>query len=462
MSPDAADLGEIRRRGQLLLRSVQDQLLALSAREYPTSSPTRFIDYLRRLVHGLGRLLEANDNPETGKLICRFTTDLGSHVRFLESASYPRIPWAVIAPMEKLIRAIVPTAEIVLRSQWSWNYKIRQMSVSYQEALEAIPREYLADSVFSETEPAWHVVSLPRIDSGNVLMHVILGHEVGHRIADRFLDKEDRLAIQKEIAELVGDAKWADPDIDNLNPVRAMAVRNRVFKRINDIRVGGVQELLSDIVGLQVFGPSFLFALRESSVDDTLDGVPAPDSYHPPWRYRYRNVLKEFAREGYVDLVDSLGGTPVADRVRDACRAHLEGLQTLGTERGDLEAIETDEYARRAYRLIEKTLDAMPTFVAGELRALTFDKAGFKKKLEALLGLLALGIPPIRALAPRSDFRYAILAGWCGRIARLCFDPTGPWTIEDDLTLHRLVHKALEYLDLTDEYDAWGRNTEGR
>jgi len=461
MSPDAGDLDEVRRRGTFLLRSVEDQLLALSALEYPTSSPLRFIGYLKRLVEGLRKLLEADTNPETAKLVCRFVTDLGSHVRFLESASYPRVPWAVISPMEKLIRAIVPTAEIVLRSQWSWNYRIRQMSVRYQEALDALPRHYFTDSVFSENEPAWNVVSLPRIDSGNVLMHVILGHEVGHRIADRFLEQEDWPAIQKEIVDLVGNGKWAEPDIDNLNPLRAMVVKNRVFKRIDNIRVGGIQELVSDIVGLQLFGPSLLFALRESSIDDALDGLPAADSYHPPWRYRYRSVLKEFTRQGYTELFGSLTGSRIVERVRDRCAEHIARLAAFAREQSDLVAIQEDEYTKRAYALIDAVAGAMPAFVERELGALVFDRSDFKAKLEELLGLLELGIPPISKALPRGDFRYAILAGWCGRIAQLSFDPDGEWGVEDDITLHRLVHKALEYANVTEEYDAWRRGREG-
>jgi len=453
--PDADDLKEIRRRGKFLLRSVGEQLLALSAREYPTTSPTRFIEYLKRLVAGLTKILESDDNPETGKLICRFVTDLGSHVRFLDSASHPRIPWAVIAPMEKLIRAIVPNAEIVLRSQWSWNYKIRQMSVGYREALEALPREYLEDSVFSEQEPAWNVVSLPRIDRGNVLMHVILGHEVGHRIADRFLDRGDWPAIQLEIASLVGDGKWAEPEIENLNPLRAMVVKNRVFKRIDSIRVGGIQELVSDIVGLQLFGPSFLFALRESSIDDTLDGLPVPESYHPPWRYRYRNILNEFRRQGYPALIRALGGSEVTDRVRATCLAHVERLEALVAGSSDVEAIQEDEYVRRAYTLIERVIGDMAGFVERELGSLVFVKEGFKEKLEPLLGLLALGVPPMSIDGPRADFRYAVLAGWSGQIAGLSFSTDGTWSVEDDITLHRLVHKALEFADIAEEYEAW-------
>ena len=187
-APPDDDLQEIRRRGQLLLDSINEQLRALSAREYPTDSPRQFITYLQRLVVGLSALFVETDNADWGKLVCQFSKDVASHIRFLESASYPRIPWALIKPMEELITAIVPGSRIVLRSQWLWNYKIRPISELYKKSLDALPHKYFQTSVYAPTHRIWNVVSLPRVDSGNILMHVILGHEVGHRIAADRLD----------------------------------------------------------------------------------------------------------------------------------------------------------------------------------------------------------------------------------------------------------------------------------
>jgi len=403
------------------------------------------------------RIVGDNDNKDTIKLICRFTKDLGSHIRFLESASHPRIPWAVIAPMEKLITSIVPGAKIVLRSQWSWNYRVRQMSELYKQSLDTLARKYLEDSVFEPGAPAWNVVSLPRIDADNVLMHVILGHEVGHRIAERFLAQEDAAQVQADIATEVGDVKWAEPAIAAFDVVRAIGVRNRVFKMIEEIRRRGIEELISDVVALQLFGPAFIFTLRVSSLDGALDEIPTARWPHPPWRYRYRHALAEYERLGYRELMRTIGGLPLNDQIRDACEKEVRGLEELASRDDDIKAIDGAPFAKRAYGLITKAMATAPAFVESALPDLGFVRDDFKPRLEERLGLLALGIPPAPSGAGSPDFRYAVLAGWCYRTAQLPVPVTEnvEWDPEDDDTLQRLVHKALEYEDTMLEYRAW-------
>lgn len=460
--PPDDDLQEIRRRGQLLLESVNEQLLALSAREYPTDSPRQFISYLQRLVEGLTKLLGETDNLDWAKLVCHFSKGVASHIRFLESASYPRVPWALIKPMEDLITALVPNSRIILRSQWLWNYKIRPISELYRKSLDALPHDYFTTSVYAPRHRIWNVVSLPRVDSGNILMHVILGHEVGHRIAEQFLERLDSdkpvsAAIAKKIRDSIGDPVWADPDIGKLGPVRMLAFKGRLYKIIDTIRTGALEELISDVVALQLFGPSFLFALFESSLDASLDGLPQPPEYHPQWRYRYRFALEEFNRRGYGDLLRSLDGSDVAHVVRDACLKRVEHIKGLTTSAADKTMRDADEFAKRAYPLVEDVLGDVPGFVAEKLRAVAFETGAFKAKLESGLKLLSLGIPPAARETRGGDFRYAVLAGWCYRTARLPIPMKRPepWAIEDDVTLGRLVHKALEYRTTTEEYDKW-------
>ncbi|HEX9431074.1 MAG TPA: hypothetical protein VF944_11925 [Candidatus Bathyarchaeia archaeon] len=461
--PHFAEADEVRRRSIYLLTSISEQLLSLSARDYPTESPKRFIAYLERLVSGLHRLLLADDNTDTIKLICRFVKDLGSHVRFLETASYPRIPWAVIAPMENLMTSIVPEAEIVLRAQWSWNYRIRQIASLYKEALEALPHEYFNDSVFAANSPAWNVVSLPTMDRGNILMHVILGHEVGHRIADQFLSGEDEQALQQEILALVGDGKWFDINIEQNGPLFAMNIKAALFRQINDMRSGGLQELISDIVAFHLFGPSFLFAIRESSLDSVLDGVPIPRSYHPPWRYRYRQVIREYQRQGYPPLLASLGGSLILDTIRQACLRQLEDIVDLTQDTTDIQAIQGDKIATRAYQLIERVVPQIPSFVESKLQGLAFVPNEFKVMQEQLLSRIALGIPPAEVDGKVVNFRDVILAGWLYRISRLPvpFSAAAVVSVEDDITLQRLVHKALEYTNTIEEYGRWHNQEKG-
>src|SRR5262245_4152527 len=111
------ELEDLRRRGRQLLASISEQLVTLSGREFPTDSPRRFVSYLEAIVEGLKTVLDGTDNPSTAKYVLRFAKDFGSHMRYLDAASYPRVPWALIGPMEKTILEIVPGSDLVLRAQ---------------------------------------------------------------------------------------------------------------------------------------------------------------------------------------------------------------------------------------------------------------------------------------------------------------------------------------------------------
>ncbi len=451
-----AELDELRRRAHTLVSSLRKQLEVLEAREFPTESPKEFISYLRRILGGIDRLLAATDVSAVVRSVCAALLDLGDHAKYLSTASYPSIPWTLISHVENLIKAIVVDAKVVLCADWEFNYTVWRVSDVYQKMFE--PRKPLfTDSVFAVPPPSWNIVTLPAVDRSNILLHVILGHEVGHEIARRFLDHENEPQIQGEVNNLVGNGKWYDPDINSRGGLYAIRVKQQLFDRILDLRSNGLRELISDIVGFYIFGPSFVLGLREFCLDDVLDALPEGPDYHPPWRYRLRLVFRTYEATNQPELIARPAGHGVVQIVREAVLRQLEIIRELTRDSRDTVLLRTDPLTDRAYRSIERVLDPAFRFVEVALGSLIYDASRIRDYLPDLIERLALGIPPSETDRGITGFRDAILAGACYKTAKLPipYDPATPWGRLHDERLSQLVHKALEYVEVAPAYRAW-------
>ena len=453
------DVEGLRRKASHLVRSLLDQLDSLAAHEYPTSSPRGFIDFLRSILKGFQRRLADDLDEATGKWLCEVLIGFGHHVKFLETASYPRIPWALISPVEKVIARLVPGSRVILRSDWDYNYSVERVIDVYRRALEPI-RTYFEDSVFAPAAPEWNIVSLPMIDRANVLMHVMLGHEIGHRIAEQFLAAEDSAELQREITALVADGKWSDKNIEASGPLFAMKAKQNLYNKILELRTRGLEELISDLVGGRLFGLGLLFGLREFALVDVFDTAPKRPDYYPPWRYRLRLLIDDMISERHQEFLGQINGAAAVLAIRDSSVRDFKTVQELTAITPDLDAIKRDPLIAKAYGSIAKALPRVGPFLTQTLTGLQFDPASMTRTMPELLNRIALGVPPAEQGGVVVDFRDAILAGALYKTARLPipYDPDPSkrkWSLEDDVTLSRLIHKALEYTHLASEFRDW-------
>jgi hypothetical protein len=286
---------------------------------------------------------------------------------------------------------------------------------------------------------------------------LVLGHEIGHRIAEAYLDLEDKHSVLTSVTTRIGDAKWYQPDIEKMPPLLALQIRQRLMDEILRVRRRGLEEIISDLTGFYLFGPAFLFALIEFAYDDVLDEVPTPEDYYPPWRFRYRQCLKAFDDTNWSELERCLGNELPAPRVRDAYRAWIEYLRKTASNDADEKAIASQRLTKRAYEEIGSALPTIPPFIVGRLGPLAYSMDKAKNDFPHLLERLAKGVPPNEGPNGACDCRSAFTIGWLVRLAKIPipFDPDVRWKYEDDRTLGRLVHKAIEYTEISREYASW-------
>jgi hypothetical protein len=328
---------------------------------------------------------------------------------------------------------------------------------NYRKALKALLSDSTLQQIFGGLSQKFFVVSAPLIENENILLHLVLGHEIGHRIADAFLDTEDQSKLLVSVTTRIGDGKWFDPDIEEQGPLFAIKKRQRLISAVLEIRRRGLEEIISDLSGLYLFGPAFLFALNEFAYEDVLDDLPSLDQYYPPWRYRYRECIKVFDETNASRLGTFLGNEVPGPQVKESFEARIDYLKAITRNEEDLKAIAGDQIMKRAYEEIESTLPRAPSFILEQLGSLVYSLDSAKGDFPVLLQRLATGVPPNEGPKGTSDCRSAFTIGWLVRLAKIPipFDPGSTWKHEHHLALNRLVHKAVEYTEISRDYNIW-------
>ena len=76
------------------------RLQEILAQDFPTTTPEFFAHFIQRTVEGIAAILQASTLDErTEKFACSLLAELGSHLRYVESATSSRVPASFIEPM---------------------------------------------------------------------------------------------------------------------------------------------------------------------------------------------------------------------------------------------------------------------------------------------------------------------------------------------------------------------------
>lgn len=454
MPPD-----ELRKSGLSLARGIQTRLSEILASEFPTDAPQRLGEIMLGLVQALGSTISSNDDERVLKFACGCLQEIGSHLRYIEGASSPRISASIVTPIEMLIRQMEPHARVMVRVQSAYNYEIFNIIEYYKEMLGQLLGQTLGQILGSTSQ--LFVVAVPSIEHSNVLLHSILCHEAGHRIAEKYLKSEDQQELIKHINGLIGDdLTWWDPEIKSKGPLWEFEARQRIFKLLHQARNCALQELISDIVSYHLCGISALFALDEfSSSSDVLDALPDPRAgFYPPWRYRIRQLVNLAYSERLPDSIQRITGPQPTKLIIERSLRRLERLKATADDTTDVVKIEADPFLERAYRDIPKTMEKSLLLIQKDFPHFKYANSKLEQELSPLLERLALGIPPDLLSDKCPDIRSALVAGWLYRTSRLKIpnNESLTWEPEDDEILNRLVLKAIESVQLVREFKKQG------
>lgn len=363
--------------------------------------------------------------------------------------------------LHQLLGKVSAGSRFFASPQGSYNYSIASLGEFVGRQLgNFLTAEEIATlpPLFSSTI---HLVMFPRAERDSILVHSLFGHEVGHLLADAYLDFESTQSTFAATLKNKVDACLALlPPPPGLQGVQALRHKTQVQKELRQVRKRAMEELISDFVGLLVFGPSALFASYEVFSLDDLDAAPRPNQYYPPSRYRLRFLSQIVKAEGYADELVNAVRTQNRSH-RSATEAHLRSIHDMTVDQSDLSGLNSNPIIKIAYEWAAESLQEASSFVKQTLPPeLVYTAQSVRNDVAELIERLMLGIPPSElARFPDSvspAWQSTLLAGWVYRLEGKKYDSAGSEVACDDddfLNVNTLCLRALESIFLRGEYD---------
>jgi|SRR5579872_3993036 len=238
---------------------------------------------------------------------------------FVEGSDVHRSPAQLIPTLRRYTQSILPGSEIVVSSKSELNYSIQDIARPLADLFKGTPLEascaLLPDLLF--------MMSIPGVESGKVLIHGVLSHELGHAIYNK-----------KEVAkELLPKIDFKEDLVKGLvktmfenqakqgNPTPEVRLRKQVTQEITTRVNSWIKELCSDAIGIRLFGPALFFAAAHLLV--SFRPIDKCSDTHPPSRLRVKLMIRMLKQlypvekwrgelQSFIKAWDEVSGDPVS------------------------------------------------------------------------------------------------------------------------------------------------------
>jgi len=429
-----------------LCESLKQRFAELHARDYPDDGAAKALWLLADLLTLLQKRVQLIADEKTLIMAGEVVIELGETLEYFDNAGTDQTPRGLVVLLQSLYARLGWPSNLLAWPQSVYNFTIRPFVENLAVLFQYLGPDAEIDAVLKAYTGPRDLVSFPRIERDNVRMYAIFGHEIGHRIAGEFLKQEqadatfsgEEAAIRAKVIAAMGGS----PSI-----IDAQKLIEKVFS----LRKRALEELISDIVGVYLFGPSALYAGHEIHFDASMDRVPSlANNGYPPGRMRLRISLELCRAEGHLDALVEFVDDPKTGKAFAAGVSLVDHIDRLIGIRSDVQAITHDPFVSIAYDWVNVTLPSAQAFARNAMGAALYPTSAQRNECSKLVERLLDGLPPNEigsALAPvQVDARSAVLAAW---LISLDGAQSGPG--DESYTLFRLNEKTLrgiEYIEL--------------
>ena len=278
-------------------------------------------------------------------------------IRFAEGASIEKTPGAFVRALENLVESeqLLKNSTLIVRPQWYYNFKIFELRKYYENSLIGFMDSSLVGELFSAFEEYIYVISFPGFQKTNLLIQLALGHELGHPLAEEFINQENEdykydieEAIETEYAE-----KWSA-----LSEGKRVQEKAAKMDQIVSLRNRFLSEIISDLVESHLFNLATLFSMVTfiCPMPDIDEPVLDPNNSYPAWRTRLRFVYEDLKEQdlssldlGYNDEnIDICFSKRIADSIKD----NLDKIKSMTNVKNDIVILTSHPETRIAYNHI--------------------------------------------------------------------------------------------------------------
>ncbi|HXX63929.1 MAG TPA: hypothetical protein VEO56_09040 [Bacteroidota bacterium] len=222
------------------------------------------------------------DPPELETRIHRVTSlipFLHILLGFVEGSDVHHSPGQLLPTLRRYTRSIFPASEIVISSKPELNYAIQDIAGPLRKMFSGTSVEascaLLPELLF--------MVNIPAAESGQILIHGVVSHELGHALYDRQEMAKKLLPKIKLNESLVKGltSTMYENQLKQGHPTPELRLRKQITQEITARVNGWVKELSSDAIGIYLFGPALFFSAVHlltsfGHLDESSDTHPAP------------------------------------------------------------------------------------------------------------------------------------------------------------------------------------------
>lgn len=462
--PDAGfePLNHWKRHAQQLTHGLLDRVHELSVSDYPEATANELIRFLQEFLSELSAVIEKTNSEDRLRALSLQIKALGEFLGWLDNAHTGQTPRGLVQLLKTLINQVETNSRVVVWPQGEYNYRIGNLGLH----LKYLVDNFIPHSKQIEFEKYLQhpikLISFPRIERDNILTHAIFGHELGHPIADKYLSQEgsdedyknSQLDAHKQVSILVEQMLTkAGVMGDETKKLEAIT---QVFDQVLQVRRRALQELISDAVGILLFGPSALFAFFEFLWSGNWDVCPSNPEWYPPSRMRIRYMLSQLDNLGFENEFVKIREQAGVAKYIDAVQKYIAESRRVAANNTDTTAIDNNQVLKIAYEWMQKSLGKAISFATVEMKRITFNPSPAVNQLPALLKRLELGVPPNEIGDPLKpqvvDYRNSLLAGWIYKLGGMTQSNDLIKSSKETERLYMQTIRAIEYVLLQEEY----------
>jgi hypothetical protein len=432
--------------------------------DFPAGSPGELIRITTEFLARIRDEVEATVDKNILTAFFRLIDTLASTLDLLDNAHTAQTPRGLVQFLEEIANSLYPGSSLLVSPSSTYNYSIINIIPAFSKLAEDSLPASAATSLTSTFPKALYVVRFPRTERDNVLNHTVFGHEFGHPIADDFIAAHEQ---QASFASRLGSATQkiqAEPTLLGLLNKAADAVErsqllNQFVDTVVTIHRRGLQELVSDAVGVKLFSVSALLSSMDVFGQASLDSAPRRPLYYPPPRYRLRLMHQALESEQQLSNLERLQIPAHLVGVQESTRGVLAQLARIVSEDHDKTEISKNAIAKIAYEWLEETLPEAFQFASDRLKDMRYTPIFDDGNFVALIERLALHVPPNEVgtwpKVETIDWRSGLLASWLVAISKsVDVDGTPATRLKELQTVHKLALKGVEYGVIQKQCDA--------
>lgn len=240
-------------------------------------------------------------------------------ISFIKNSKDFYIPQGVFFLLKEFTKNISKNSRFIIYLEFELNYSYANLSKHLNDFASILKMKKIDDFL---------LFSIPYFNREDILSSTILGHEIGH-----FLENKCKL-MKKISSKITKDNIFEKKKIQNLIEINLKLLQKQIsndqlieqifktplerffFEVWTETTLKWIKEIISDKIGLRIFGLSYFFALLDLFL--LKDPYKKYSESHPPPWFRLKTLINDIESGEYLKDIDLLvlDGENIGEKVK--------------------------------------------------------------------------------------------------------------------------------------------------